>query len=604
MRRPGPGASTTPGVVAAGLPALALGLAGLLTWAVVPVSQAEAATTSNIPAEAGLISANQRAAADRAKAGSISAQIQSEGLLLAKYAERADAESVRSAQLDTRLRATRGAATSATEQVRTARSLLVAQAIAAYTNGGAFSYSPGTVEGTGLVVAAAYAEAVAQRQQLALSDYRRALARDKAVFSELSRQKASVRAATLLLTADRAAASAQQSSLRATLAGVKGDLAVAVADVERQQAAVQAEEEKAFLQSIKQLPKATPLMAADRSASAGVDHSGASIRGAASASGGPGQHGNENTSAAPTTSTTSATQTEAASGTVVIGTEAPTTAEPVPAPTPAPPSTTTSTAPAPTSAPTTTLAPTTTTVTSAPPSTTSTTATRLSSTTVVTTSSSVPSILARSTSSAVASTLASTTTAPPTSLATTTTAASEDSGAAAGSNYSGSSGAGSSGASSSGAEPLSSSSAAGGGTSLTTTPTTAPSSASASPSAGLPPVGGQVALAFAESQIGKPYQWGGAGPATYDCSGLVMVAWGKAGVNMPHSAQDQYDMTARVPLADLQPGDLVFFGTPTDVYHVGMYVGGGDMVDAPETGQDVMVQPIYELNLLAGGRPS
>ncbi len=125
-----------------------------------------------------------------------------------------------------------------------------------------------------------------------------------------------------------------------------------------------------------------------------------------------------------------------------------------------------------------------------------------------------------------------------------------------------------------------------------------------SASAGLPPVGGQVALAFAESQIGKPYQWGGAGPATYDCSGLVMVAWGKAGVYMPHSAQDQYDMTARVPIADLQPGDLVFFGTPTDVYHVGMYVGGGDMVDAPETGQDVMVQPIYELNLLAGGRPS
>jgi peptidoglycan DL-endopeptidase CwlO len=599
LRRPGPGASTTPGVVAAGLPALALGLAGLLAWAVVPVSQAQAATTPNIPAEAGLISANQRAAADRAKAGSVSAQIQSEGLLLAKYAERADAESVRSAQLDTRLRATRGAATSATEQVRTARSLLVAQAIAAYTNGGAFSYSPGTIEGTGLVVAAAYAEAVAQRQQLALSDYRRALARDKAVFSELSRQKASVRAATLLLTADRAAASAQQSSLRATLAGVKGDLAVAVADVERQQAAVQAEEEKAFLQSINQLPKATPLMAADRSAAAGVDRSGASMRGAASASAGPGQHGNENTNAAPTTSTYSASQTEGASGTVVIGTEAPTTAEPVPAPTPAPPSTTTSTAPAPTSAPTTTLAPTTTTVTSAPPSTTSTTATPLSSTTVVTTLSSVPSILASSTSSPLASTLASTTTAPPTSLATTTTAAPEDSGAAAGSNYSGSSGAGSSGA-----EPLSSSSAAGGGTSLTTTPTTAPSSASASASAGLPPVGGQVALAFAESQIGKPYQWGGAGPATYDCSGLVMVAWGKAGVSMPHSAQDQYDMTARVPLADLQPGDLVFFGTPTDVYHVGMYVGGGDMVDAPETGQDVMVQPIYELNLLAGGRPS
>ena len=376
------------------------------------------------------------------------------------------------------------------------------------------------------MVAAAYAEAVAQRQQLALSDYRRALARDKAVFSELSRQKASVRAATLLLTADRAAASAQQSSLRATLAGVKGDLAVAVADVERQQAAVQAEEEKAFLQSINQLPKATPLMAADRSASAGVDRSGASIRDVASASGGPGQRGSENTSAAPTTSTTSATQTEAASGTVVIATEAPTTAEPVPAPTPAPPSTTTSTAPAPTSAPTTTLAPTTTTVTSAPPSTTSTTATPLSSTTVVTTSSSVPSILASSTSSAVSSTLASTTTAPPTSLATTTTAASEDSGAAAGSNYSGSEW----GRLERRLSALSSTVPPAAAPCSPRRPLPHPRAHQRVPSAGLPPVGGPVALAFAESQIGKPYQWGGAGPATYDCSGLVMVAWGKAGV--------------------------------------------------------------------------
>jgi len=111
-----------------------------------------------------------------------------------------------------------------------------------------------------------------------------------------------------------------------------------------------------------------------------------------------------------------------------------------------------------------------------------------------------------------------------------------------------------------------------------------------------------VALAFALSQIGKPYQWGGAGPNSYDCSGLVMAAWEKAGVSFPHSAQDQYDMTARVSIASLQPGDLVFYGTPTDVYHVGIYVGNGQMVDAPETGQDVMVQSIYELNLLGGGR--
>jgi cell wall-associated NlpC family hydrolase len=83
-----------------------------------------------------------------------------------------------------------------------------------------------------------------------------------------------------------------------------------------------------------------------------------------------------------------------------------------------------------------------------------------------------------------------------------------------------------------------------------------------------------------------------------------MVAWETAGVSLPHSAQDQYDLTARITVANLLPGDLVFFGTPTDVYHVGLYIGNGNMVDAPETGQDVQVQSIFELNLLEGGRVS
>ncbi|HXW79349.1 MAG TPA: C40 family peptidase, partial [Acidimicrobiales bacterium] len=136
----------------------------------------------------------------------------------------------------------------------------------------------------------------------------------------------------------------------------------------------------------------------------------------------------------------------------------------------------------------------------------------------------------------------------------------------------------------------------------TLAPTTSTTTAVVAPAFNTEAPGAETALAFAESQIGKPYQWGGAGPASYDCSGLTMVAWERAGVSLPHSAQDQYDLTERVPLSDLLPGDLVFFGTPTDVYHVGMYVGDGEMVDAPETGQDVSVQPIYELNLLAGGR--
>ncbi|MST34084.1 glycoside hydrolase, partial [Acidimicrobiaceae bacterium USS-CC1] len=61
-------------------------------------------------------------------------------------------------------------------------------------------------------------------------------------------------------------------------------------------------------------------------------------------------------------------------------------------------------------------------------------------------------------------------------------------------------------------------------------------------------------------------------------------------------------LTTRVPLADLLPGDLVFFGTPGNVYHVGLYIGGGDMIDAPETGQDVSISSIYWPNLLGAGR--
>jgi cell wall-associated NlpC family hydrolase len=81
-----------------------------------------------------------------------------------------------------------------------------------------------------------------------------------------------------------------------------------------------------------------------------------------------------------------------------------------------------------------------------------------------------------------------------------------------------------------------------------------------------------------------------------------MMAWDRAGVSLPHSAQFQYEMTVRVPVADLLPGDLIFFGTPKDVYHVGIYIGGGQMIDAPETGEDVQIQSIFELQLLGGGR--
>jgi cell wall-associated NlpC family hydrolase len=120
----------------------------------------------------------------------------------------------------------------------------------------------------------------------------------------------------------------------------------------------------------------------------------------------------------------------------------------------------------------------------------------------------------------------------------------------------------------------------------------------------LPAAGGAgQAVAAAESQIGVPYVWGGESPGRgFDCSGLVQWAWGQAGVGLPRTAAAQYDAVAHIPLSDLQPGDLVFWGYG-GISHVGMYVGGGDVVDAPQTGEDVQIQPIWNGGLVGAGRP-
>jgi len=78
----------------------------------------------------------------------------------------------------------------------------------------------------------------------------------------------------------------------------------------------------------------------------------------------------------------------------------------------------------------------------------------------------------------------------------------------------------------------------------------------------------------------------------FDCSGLVQAAYKVAGLTLPRVAQDQYDSTTKLgPDDPLEPGDLVFFGSgPTDVSHVGIYIGNGQMVDAPYTGVDVRVE--------------
>jgi cell wall-associated NlpC family hydrolase len=102
-----------------------------------------------------------------------------------------------------------------------------------------------------------------------------------------------------------------------------------------------------------------------------------------------------------------------------------------------------------------------------------------------------------------------------------------------------------------------------------------------------------TALQAALTMRGKPYSWGGASPSSgFDCSGLVMYAYKQAGIDLPHSAQAQSAWGQPVARADLQPGDLVFFGSPGNIHHVGIAVGGDRMVDASDFGIPVRINPI------------
>lgn len=97
-------------------------------------------------------------------------------------------------------------------------------------------------------------------------------------------------------------------------------------------------------------------------------------------------------------------------------------------------------------------------------------------------------------------------------------------------------------------------------------------------------------LSYAEAQLGKPYVWAGAGPATFDCSGLTMMAFHQIGMEFVHNAYAQYEATKQYAVSAnaLQPGDLVFFGpTEAGIHHVGIYVGDNQFIDAPETGSVV-----------------
>jgi cell wall-associated NlpC family hydrolase len=112
---------------------------------------------------------------------------------------------------------------------------------------------------------------------------------------------------------------------------------------------------------------------------------------------------------------------------------------------------------------------------------------------------------------------------------------------------------------------------------------------------------GAAAVAYAYAQIGKPYRWGADGPGAFDCSGLTMRAWGAAGVSLSHSSRAQIGEGRRVTRAQLQPGDLVFFGHP--IHHVGIYIGGGQMINAPHSGQDVGIRSMARGDYAGAVRP-
>jgi cell wall-associated NlpC family hydrolase len=132
---------------------------------------------------------------------------------------------------------------------------------------------------------------------------------------------------------------------------------------------------------------------------------------------------------------------------------------------------------------------------------------------------------------------------------------------------------------------------------------------------------GAVAVQAALKWLGTPYSWGGgdasgptygiaqgAGIVGFDCSGLTMYAWGQAGVKLDHWTGTQWTSGPHIPISELRPGDLVFFATsrsdPASIHHVGLYLSGGRMVEAPYTGARVRIASIHRSDLIGATRPA
>lgn len=130
---------------------------------------------------------------------------------------------------------------------------------------------------------------------------------------------------------------------------------------------------------------------------------------------------------------------------------------------------------------------------------------------------------------------------------------------------------------------------------------TEPATAGADHARAAPSVSGAagVAVRYAYGALGKPYRWGGDGGAGYDCSGLTSAAWRAAGKSLPHSTRRQWKVVAHINRRDLRPGDLVFYRR---LGHVALYVGDGQIIDAPTAGRNVVKRDMHIMPIVGYGR--